>query len=143
LNLINLQAGGIRDWKNNDKVSFNNQNLDDHHVFPKKYLQQKYPQLDDIRVDCVLNRALVPKITNIKMGGNPPSRYLKELLLGNPDLGKSLESHLIPPDLIDGVYDDSYELFLKNRAKKVIDVVNTQILPLKAELERDMFGTDV
>lgn len=140
LNLINYNAKGIRDWKNDDRVSFNSQNLDDHHIFPIKFLRNQDPDIEASRIDCVLNRTLVPKITNIKIGGKRPSEYLKELLKDNKNLRGSLEAHLIPPTLIEGAYDSRYENFLDERGKNVMAIMNDEILSLRSELEREMFG---
>nr|CBX31081.1 hypothetical protein N47_E45930 [uncultured Desulfobacterium sp.] len=142
LNLINYYAKGIRDWKNNDRVSFNSQNLDDHHVFPVKFLRTQLPDIEYSRIDCVLNRTLVPKITNIKIGGRKPSNYLQQLLGDNKDLRSALEAHLIPPELLDGDYDDCYEIFIDDRGKKVMAIINDEILSLRSELEHKMFGIE-
>lgn len=140
LNLINYNAKGIRDWKNDNRVSFNSQDLDDHHVFPLKFLRTQNPDIEVSRIDCVLNRTLVPKITNIKIGGRSPSDYLKELLEDNGNLRSALEAHLIPPELLDGHYDDCYEIFLDDRGKKVMSIINGEILSLRSELESEMFS---
>ena len=147
-NLISWHAGGIRDWKNNNKISLKStstaegQNLDDHHVFPKKYLRNAKKDMEDALVDSVLNRALVPKITNIKIGGRAPSDYLKELSGANGKLSESLDAHLIPVELVNGVYDDLYEIFLEDRGKRVVKVISEDILALESALEEKMCGKE-
>ncbi|MFC2022311.1 hypothetical protein ACFLTR_03780 [Chloroflexota bacterium] len=139
LNLINFKSQGILDWNNNDKITFKNHNLDDHHIFPTRYLQNS-SSVDQELIDCVLNRALIPKTTNIKYGKQSPSEYLKTSYNKNPDLGDSLKAHLISPRIIQGFFDDKYEKFLENRANKIIQVINKEIIPLKLDLNREMFG---
>ncbi len=143
LNLMNYNAKGIRDWKNDTIVSFNSQNLDDHHVFPIKFLRSNNSEMEPARIDCVLNRTLIPKITNIKIGGKKPSDYLNELLSDNKNLQNTLEAHLLPPGLIDGDYDDLYEIFLDDRGKKVMEIINNDIFSLCNEIEREMFHLEV
>ena len=41
LNLVNFSAGGLINWENIGRLSFNS-NLEDHHIFPIQFLQDKY-----------------------------------------------------------------------------------------------------
>jgi hypothetical protein len=123
LNLVNFQSKGLLDWKSTQKLSFNSR-LEDHHIFPREYLRRQNLDLDEKATECVLNRTLIPKITNIKIGAKKPSDYLRELRdNGNPDLNKGLESHLVPIDLLDGVYDEYYTIFLDDRAKAISELI--------------------
>ncbi len=142
LNLINYKSAGIRDWNNNDKITFRNHDLEDHHIFPRKYLQNEL-NVEKELIDCVLNRALIPKTTNIKYGGKMPGAYLAESFKNNSELGESLKAHLISPKIIQGDLDLQYERFLKNRANKIINIINKEILPLKDEIKQEISGTGV
>ncbi len=142
LNLINYKSSGIRDWNSNDKITFRNHNLEDHHIFPRKYLQNEL-KVEEEMIQCVLNRALIPEITNLKYGSNSPSNYLKASFENNTELGNSLKAHLISPKLIQGDLDLKYESFLKNRGNKIIATIKKEILPLKDELKQEIFGTGV
>jgi len=127
LNIINFDSDqGLLDWANTSRVSLNHDKLQDHHIFPKAYLKNRYvdqPEILDM-VDTVANRALIPKLTNLKIGAKPPSRYLGELLDKNPDLRISLRSHKIDDEIIlDEAFDDLFEDFIRYRALSVFDVV--------------------
>jgi len=146
LNLLNYGVGGLIDWGNTSRLSFNSR-LEDHHIFPSSYLREKYKNNDEVieYVDCVANRTLIPKLTNIKIGKKPPSVYLSELKLKNPMLVKSLENHLIPnPDeFIDDLYDDFYETFLEERAESLFQLVKTHVLDIQEEIENTFFEKPV
>ena len=71
-------------------------NVDDHHLFPQGYLNKR---LVDARLrDCVLNRTLIDRGTNIRIGSRPPSHYLEEIraALGDEKYQALLDSHLLP-----------------------------------------------
>lgn len=138
LNLMNLHSGGIRDWKNNNLVTFTSASLEDHHIFPLQYLSTKFPDVSETVNNSVLNRTLIPKITNIKIGKQPPSEYLREMFEANPDLPDSLGKHFIPSELLDGDYDDKYNEFLEDRGKLLMDFLNKEIVTLKQELEKEL-----
>lgn len=142
LNLVHWSAGGVTDWRNNDRITFRSQNLDDHHIFPRKYLRNDHSDLSPKLIDCVLNRALIPKITNIKIGKKKPSTYLGDLRKSNPHLDSALEQQLIPSSIADGTYDELFEIFLEDRAKRILEVIATKIRPLGTRLEQELFGSD-
>jgi len=68
--------------------------VDDHHVFPRGYFKDErleYP------VDTVLNHTLLDRITNIRIGKRPPSKYLADIKAELGDrLDAVLESHGLP-----------------------------------------------
>ncbi|MCX8000097.1 MAG: hypothetical protein N3A69_14275, partial [Leptospiraceae bacterium] len=127
LNLINFEKKGFLYWNNTNKLSLNSE-LEDHHIYPKKYLEKILADSDKDLIDCVLNRTLVLKLQNIKIRDQKPSQYLSEIKQKNPSLEKSLETHLLPPELIRGDYDNQYELFLKYRANEIFKIIQKTIL---------------
>ena len=101
LNLLNYASSGLLDWRNGTKLDFNAK-LDDHHIFPKAYLNKVYKgEEDPLQVerlmDSVINRALIPKLMNFRIGSNKPSIYLAELKESNANLEFALRSHFYPP----------------------------------------------
>ena len=75
-------------------------------------------------VDTVANRALIPKITNLKIGAKPPSKYLNELREKNSKLGESLRSHKIDDELIlNEEFDDMFEDLIRYRAQAIFDII--------------------
>ncbi|HEX7576301.1 MAG TPA: hypothetical protein VF360_07975, partial [Candidatus Methanoperedens sp.] len=141
LNLINYESEGLIDWKNTSKLSLNS-NLEDHHIFPKEYLRAKFKTLEDEEIDCVANRTLIPKITNIKIGKKKPSEYLKELEKeSNPNISESLEKHQISKDLINGIYDEDYLKFLDERADKISKLIHDYIVNKQIIIYKEFYET--
>ena len=72
--------------------------IDDHHVFPKGFLADSSENVTATLRDCVLNRTLIDKETNIRIGKKAPADYLAEIeeTLGIERLDRVLQSHLLP-----------------------------------------------
>jgi len=77
--------------------------VDDHHVFPRAYLNP--PSEDPVYsrqvVDCILNRTLIDAETNQRIGKRPPNEYLGEIRselegAAHGVFDQVLESHLLP-----------------------------------------------
>jgi hypothetical protein len=96
--------------------------VDDHHIFPKKYLEDLGYEKNQI--NCVLNRTLIDRETNMSIAAKAPSDYVTSLKAKNID--EVLASHLIPIGRNSPIYSDDYEKFLELRLdliKKKIDDV--------------------
>lgn len=135
LNIINYYQNGLIDWQNSAKLNFKSK-LDDHHIFPKEYLKKNYELLPN-QIDTVVNRTLIPKITNIKIGAKKPSTYLKELQNSNSKIVESLEKHLIDKNLLNGSLDTRYEEFLQSRSEKIFDILKEIIIEKQSEIIND------
>ena len=118
LNLVNYSSGGIINWQNTSKPGIESV-LEDHHIYPKKYLEELNDEELFESVNSVLNRALIPKLTNLKIGKKSPSSYLEELSNSNGSLIKSLKSHLIPEKILDSKTQMNFKDFLDQRAKLI------------------------
>jgi len=72
--------------------------IDDHHLFPKAWLAKHRPETSEADRECVLNRTLIDRITNIRIGDRAPSDYLAEIeaKLGAEPLARILGSHRVP-----------------------------------------------
>lgn len=140
LNLINYESKGLLDWRNTRKLSFNSR-LEDHHIFPKDYLHKQYKDDESVLelVDSVVNRTLIPKITNIKIGKNSPSKYLQQLKSENSDLERCLSSHLIPDNLVSGFYDNNYLDFLEERAKAIFGLIQTHVINARDRIIQEFY----
>ena len=140
LNLVNYESRGLWDWSNTGKLSFNSR-LEDHHIFPKDYLNKQYKDDESILdlADSVVNRTLIPKITNIKIGSKTPSSYLKKLKSENPKLDQCMSSHLIPSKLISGVYDDNYLGFLEERSKAIFILIQRHVIDARADIQQEFY----
>lgn len=136
LNLINYDRGGLVSWISGEPVSWNS-NLEDHHIFPRDFLRKtidKSSMDSTISIDCVVNRTLIPKLTNLKATNKAPSVYLAEMAKKNSDLRTAIENHLLPADLMKGAYDDLYEIFLEDRAKLILTAMETNVFKPSREI---------
>jgi hypothetical protein len=103
--------------------------VDDHHVFPSAYLADigASPELR-AAANTILNRTLIDKITNIRIGKRAPSDYLTEIgtELGEDHLRAILASHNLP-DAVDGALrTDSFEAFLDWRLERLIEILQAK-----------------
>ncbi|OQY26696.1 MAG: hypothetical protein B6244_12740 [Candidatus Cloacimonetes bacterium 4572_55] len=141
LNFINYNAKGLIDWMNTSKLSFNHSKLDDHHIFPRKYITTTYRDNEKALslVDSVVNRTLIPKLTNIRIGKKAPAEYLNELRKKNPQLKQSLKNHFIPLELIEGLYDNDYLFFLEERAEVIFELIRTNLISRSEEIKAEFY----
>jgi hypothetical protein len=128
LNLLGYAAQGLRDWKSAQKIDIT-MRLEDHHIYPRAYIGSG-PDLDmdqtdaEQLVDCVANRTLIPKLTNIRIGKRPPSDYLTELQKKNTDLATCLTSHLIPSAILtEPTWNSCFGVFLDERARAIFALI--------------------
>jgi hypothetical protein len=139
LNLINFEKGGLLNWNNDAKLSLNSV-LEDHHIFPKNYLQNTLiSEADKDLIDCVANRTLIPKIQNIKISDQTPSEYLSEIKKLNPEIEKSLENHLITNELLNGEYDKEFNFFLELRANSIFELIKKHIIDPKDKIKEEFY----
>ena len=128
LNLLAYASGGLLDWNSTQKID-TTMKLEDHHIFPHAYIVGS-PELDVDReeagqlVDCVANRTLITKPTNISIGKKPPQIYMAELRLRNPQLATCLPGHLIPADMIsEPMWNNLFGMFLADRARAILALI--------------------
>jgi hypothetical protein len=91
--------------------------VDDHHIFPKKYLMNTKQIKDKVLINCVVNRTLIDRDTNKAISAKAPSEYIKSLKASN--VAQVLESHLIPSGDGSPLLSDDYEAFLEQRTKLI------------------------
>jgi hypothetical protein len=110
-----------------NKAIIDGQAVDDHHIFPQKFLSDS-GQVG--AVDSVLNHTLIDKITNIRIGGNAPSVYLaamKDELQGT--LPAVLASHNLPGDEDGPLWQDRFEDFLDWRQHRLAEELSVVTNP--------------
>ncbi|MEN6580326.1 MAG: DUF262 domain-containing protein [Anaerolineaceae bacterium] len=111
--------------------------IDDHHIFPKGYMQNNPPHgtsLSDYEIDSILNRTLIDKETNIRIGMNAPSVYLKEIRSHLQEqsgdasvLEKILSSHQLPIDPRSSLWSNDFLEFRKEREKALASLVENAV----------------
>jgi hypothetical protein len=139
LNIINYENGGLLNWNNDAKLSLNS-TLEDHHIFPKNYLNQHLAtESEKDLIDCVANRTLIPKIQNIKISDQTPSQYLQEIKVVNTEIEKSLENHLITKELLSGEYDKEYAFFVELRATAIFEKIKKRLIDPRDSIREEFY----
>jgi hypothetical protein len=94
--------------------------IDDHHVFPRGYLVDSGEDVATTLRDCVLNRTLIDKETNIRIGKKAPGVYLAEIEeeIGAERLSQVLESHLLPGGAGSSLREGRFSDFLDERQQR-------------------------
>lgn len=119
-------ASGAKDFHNAEPLThdyLDSNRVDDHHIFPQDYLKKS----DEAEMmNCVLNRTLIDRKTNIRISNKAPSRYLKEIEneVGTEKLKSILGSHLIP---FSELSQNDFESFITQRSKMLFDELKRQM----------------
>jgi hypothetical protein len=113
---VGLKSGGF-DFADGAPASYENlQAREYHHVFPQAWLKEK--GYKDYQINKALNCALISWRTNRNISAKTPSDYVSERMeassLGQPEVERRLDSHLIP---VLELMDNNYDEFLNQRAK--------------------------
>jgi hypothetical protein len=98
-----------------------------HHFFPRAYLAKR--SHDDPIANSVLNITLVDDYLNKRVvRDRAPRVYMREFK-DNPDLEKTMRTHLIDDMSAFGVWDDDYERFLTRRGERVLAELEKRLHP--------------
>ena len=92
--------------------------VDDHHIFPDAFLGESVePRLKN----CVINRTLIDRKTNIRIGKRAPSKYMADIRkeLGPAVFQQLLKSHLLPSDDDSALWNDNFANLLAWRTEAV------------------------
>jgi hypothetical protein len=125
-----LMKEGAQDFRSGqrfDETAFFGENVDIHHIFPKKWCQENNYAGNKI-FDSIINKTPLSYKTNRIIGGDAPSVYLRKLEQGDVNtppierekLDDHLRSHLIDPDLLRA---DDFEGFLADRQKRLLAII--------------------
>ena len=113
MNLIAIK--GAKDFMADDSIEF--WDLDDHHIFPKKYLEQLRYKKDE--ANTVLNRTLISATANRKIRRSKPSRYMVDII-PSKERTDILHSHLINDEAIKATENDDYNAFVDRRNEEIL-----------------------
>jgi len=92
---------GAWDFYEKDKIRFSVKDLEDHHIFPRKFLESKNVKVEK---DVVLNRTLILSSTNRKISRKAPATYIEEMIRihGSEEEAKRiLEKHFINEEMFE------------------------------------------
>lgn len=94
-----------------------------HHIFPKKWLAGE--GWEEKQANSVANIMLIPAQTNLGIGAQPPSKYLREFARKSGDNWRRwLKTHLIYSSAEDALMKGDYARFLKERSKTIAERAN-------------------
>ena len=97
-----------------------------HHFFPRAYLKER--DYSDKEQNSIANITIISDHLNkSSIGKNPPSKYILEFEKNNPAINETMKTHLITDMQKFGIYDNSYKIFLKMRAKEIHNAINEQL----------------
>jgi len=116
-------ANGARDFHTQAVITgklINEEGIDDHHVFPAKFLEKK-KGVSAARVrDCVLNRTLIDRTTNQMISDRAPSQYLADIRKTKDfPFDAVLTSHCLPTGADSPFWNDDHEAFFTWRQTRL------------------------
>lgn len=120
-----LMQHGCRDFitgRGADLMTFFNDKIDIHHIFPQDWCKKQ--GIEPSVFNSIVNKTPLSKYSNIVIGGDAPSVYLKRIeekqKLAPADLDDMLRSHLIDPVHLRA---DDFEAFFAARTKALASLV--------------------
>lgn len=124
-----LMKEGAQDFRSGQKFDhtmFFGENVDIHHIFPKKWCEER--KIKPAIYDSIINKTPLAYRTNRIIGGVAPSIYLSKLQDGNTEtppillsnLDRYLSSHLIDPALLRA---DDFQKFMEDRQARLLRLV--------------------
>lgn len=124
-----LMKQGVHDFRSGqtfDHIVFFGENVDIHHIFPKKWCDEQ--KIKPAVYDSIINKTPLSYRTNRIIGGAAPSVYLSKLESGNADtppieperLDKYLASHFIDPALL---RMDDFHTFMDKRQGELLRLI--------------------
>jgi len=113
-----------------------------HHYFPKSWLKKNYKDWNDFYVNHIVNITIVDDFLNKrKIKTKSPAVYMKSFKKENEDLAQTMRTHLIDIEN-DGIWENNYETFYKNRLKRITEELNKFIIqqepPKSLEVYKDI-----
>lgn len=114
-----ILSNGARDFHTQSIITgrlIEDEEIDDHHIFPDAFLTSELKVRKAKLRECVLNRTLIDGTTNKAIGKRAPSDYMSKIrnTAGFP-FEKILASHSIPSGKKSPLWTDSFDDFLEQR----------------------------
>ncbi len=103
-----------------------------HHFFPRAFLRKAGVSEDE--ANNIVNITIVDDYLNKReIGAKPPSKYMKKFEDSNPDLAKTMKTHLIGKLETFGILDDDYETFIRERSKAISKQLKKRIIKRRVD----------
>jgi hypothetical protein len=107
---------GAKDFQADDSIEFHA--LDDHHIFPRAYLDQLMgpdgKKIPPDRINSIVNRTLISAPTNRRISRSSPSNYLERIVPAGYASG-IMSTHFIDADALAAMRSDNFDAFLDAR----------------------------
>ena len=142
-----LMREGAKDFVSGQGFShtvFFDENVDIHHIFPRRWCKDKKNDKDWKIYDSIVNKTPLSFRTNRQIGGDAPSKYLAKLEKGSDKhapipvdtLERHLETHLISPGLLRA---DDFDAFVADRQKRLLKLIEnaTGISIYRGEIQEE------
>jgi hypothetical protein len=120
-----LMQHGCRDFitgRGAELMTFFNDKIDIHHIFPKAWCIKA--GIAPGVFNSIVNKTALSKVSNIAIGGDAPSIYLKRIEaqqgITSNELDDILRSHLIDPVHL---RSDDFDAFVRTRTKELATLV--------------------
>lgn len=123
-----FKQDGAKDWWTSVEISPTHtgkpNTIQYHHIFPKKFLADRYPDLARSEVDDIANLAFISADTNVKISADAPSKYLGKIVSTNE---AALRAQLVP---LDSSYweEDAFQRFIEERRRRIVERLNEFVL---------------
>jgi hypothetical protein len=120
-----LMAQGARDWINDEPINmatFLGQQIDIHHIFPKKWCTTK--GIDEDRRESIVNKTPIAYSTNRAIGGSAPSEYIPRVKekagLQPAEFDELIEAHAIDAGAL---HNDDFPAFFSARWESLLALI--------------------
>lgn len=135
---------GAADWISGEPLTiatWHDEGIDIHHVFPVAWCRSADPPIPGGLYDSIINKTPIDAVTNRKLGGHAPSRYLTRLRRDIDDdrLHRILEAHWISRHALE---HDRFGDFFVERGQAMLDLIN-RTMHKPAVDSREVFRTAV
>jgi len=122
---IAFREDGAKDWYSKLEISVKHRGNEDklqfHHIFPKAFLKQHYPDLRRNQVNDISNLAFIGGKTNREISAKPPAEYLKKIIESRDVELLNLQAIPTEGEILDTY---SYDDFLLKRRKTIVKRIN-------------------
>lgn len=99
-----------------------------HHFFPVAYMKQLKWNDSVCAVDHIANIVIIDSADNQTIKAKAPSEYMAKFKKQNPDIKKTLESHLIGDLASFGIIKNNYKKFFDSRVSRICEELSKCIV---------------
>jgi len=122
---IAFREDGAKDWYSKLEISVKHRGNEDklqfHHIFPKAFLRENYPELRRNQVNDISNLAFIGGKTNREISAKPPAQYLLNIIESKDVELLNLQAIPTEGEILD---EYSYDDFLLKRRKSIVKRIN-------------------